>query len=112
MHAYAEGCDLSLLKLEMDARDGDMNSEVIVDEEVDVLLRVLPSGALQPTSFLWRNKTRYVGDVGRTWEERVDGRTLRCYLVQAVDNNTFELRWDPAADVWTIHRAWLRDMVA
>ncbi|MEZ4559460.1 MAG: hypothetical protein R2854_24000 [Caldilineaceae bacterium] len=39
----------------------------------------MPSGEIRPTSFLWRNKTRYVGDIGRTWEERVDGRTLRCY---------------------------------
>ena len=89
-----------------------MNREVLVDEQVDALVRVMPSGEIRPTSFLWRNKTRYVGDVGRTWEERVDGRTLRCYMVQSVDRNTFELRWDPAADVWSIHRAWLRDALA
>ncbi|MCB9159574.1 MAG: hypothetical protein H6644_06925 [Caldilineaceae bacterium] len=89
-----------------------MNREVLVDEQVDALVRVMPSGEIRPTSFLWRNKTRYVGDIGRTWEERVDGRTLRCYMVQSVDRNTFELRWDPAADVWSIHRAWLRDALA
>ena len=89
-----------------------MNREVLVDEQVDALVRVMPSGEIRPTSFLWRNKTRYVGDIGRTWEERVAGRTLRCYMVQSVDRNTFELRWDPAADVWSIHRAWLRDALA
>ena len=89
-----------------------MNREVLVDEQVDALVRVMPTGEIRPTSFLWRNKTRYVGDIGRTWEERVDGRTLRCYMVQSVDRNTFELRWDPAADVWSIHRAWLRDALA
>ncbi len=87
-----------------------MNREVVVDEAVDALVRVMPTGELRPTSFLWRDKTRYVADVGRQWEERVEGRTLRCYLVMTVDKNTFELRWEPAADRWTIHRAWLRDV--
>lgn len=88
-----------------------MQREVLVDEQVDTLVRVMPTGEIRPTSFMWRNKTRYVGDIGRMWEERVQGRTLRCYMIQAVDNNTFELRWDPAADTWTIHRAWLRDVM-
>lgn len=88
-----------------------MASEVLVDEAVDVLVRVLQDGSVRPTSFLWRNRTRYVSDTGRTWEERVGGRTVRVYLVQTVDNNTYELRYDPAADRWTIHRAWLRDLI-
>ena len=88
-----------------------MQREVLVDEQVDTLVRVMPTGEIRPTSFMWRNKTRYVGDIGRMWEERVQGRTLRCYMIQAVDNNTFELRWDPASDIWTIHRAWLRDVM-
>ncbi|MCB9138673.1 MAG: hypothetical protein H6642_10030 [Caldilineaceae bacterium] len=89
-----------------------MRQEVMVDEPVDALIRVMPSGEVRPTSFLWRGRTRYVGDLGRTWEERIDSRTVRCYLIQSVDNDTFELRWDPAADAWTIHRAWLRDLMA
>lgn len=89
-----------------------MNHEVIVNEEVDVLIRVLQSSKIQPTSFLWRDRTRYVSTIGRQWEERVDGKAVRCYLIQAVDNNTFELRWDPAADSWTLYRAWLSDLAA
>lgn len=89
-----------------------MTQEVFVNEEVNVLVRVLSSGSIQPTSFLWRGKNRYVSTAGRQWEERVDGRTLRCYLVQAVDNSSYELRWAPAADRWTVHRAWLVNMVA
>ncbi len=89
-----------------------MAGEVLVNEAVDVLVRVLPNGSVQPTSFLWRERTRYVGDQGRQWEERVEGRAVRCYLVQTVDGNTYELRYDPAADRWTIHRAWLRDVLA
>jgi hypothetical protein len=88
-----------------------MASEVWIDEPAQVLVRVLPTGQMQPTSFLWRDKTRYVNNVGRQWEERVEGRTLRCFLIMTVDNNTYELRWDPAGDRWTVHRAWLRDIV-
>lgn len=88
-----------------------MIREVLVNEPVDVLVRVLPNGEVQPTSFLWRNKTRYVSDVGRQWEERVGGKSLRCYLLKTVEENTYELRWDPAANEWQVHRAWLRDLM-
>lgn len=86
--------------------------EVLVNESVSTLWRVLASGEIRPTSFVWRDRTRYVSDVGRHWEERVSGRTMRCYLIQATDGSTFELRWDPAADSWSLYRAWLRDEVA
>lgn len=89
-----------------------MNQEVLVDEPIEVLIRVLPSGEVRPTSFVWRDRSRYVDDVGRQWEERVAGRTLRCYLIKAVDNNTFEVRWDPGDNRWTLHRAWLRSGAA
>lgn len=88
-----------------------MIREVLVNEPVDALWRVSPNGEIRPTSFVWRDKTRYVGNVGRHWEERVAGKTLRCYLVQAVDSQTYELRWDPASDLWQVHRAWLQDTV-
>ena len=87
-----------------------MPSEVLVDEPIEVLVRVLPNGQINPTSFLWRDRTRYVADVGRSWVERVEGRSLRCYLVKTVDDNVYELRWDPAGDAWSVHRAWLRDL--
>lgn len=85
-----------------------MNREVLVNEPVNVLVRMLSNGSVLPTSFLWSNKTRYVDNVGRQWEERIEGRTLRCFLVQAVDHCTYELRWDPAGDQWSLHRAWLQ----
>lgn len=89
-----------------------MTTEVFVNEEINVLVRVMPSGSIQPTSFLWRNKNRYVSTVGRTWEERIQGKSIRCYLVQAVDNSSYEIRWDPAADQWTVYRAWLPEAYA
>ncbi|MBW7881264.1 MAG: hypothetical protein H3C34_01275 [Caldilineaceae bacterium] len=85
-----------------------MTKEVLVDEPIEMLMRVMPAGDIRPTSFIWRDRTRYVSEVGRQWEERVAGRMQRCYLIQAVDNNTFEVRWDPANNTWTLHRAWLR----
>jgi hypothetical protein len=87
-----------------------MIREVLVNEPVDPLLRVMPNGDVRPTSFLWRNKTRYVNDIGRQWEERVGGKSLRCYLIKTVDDNTFELRWELSSNEWTVHRAWLRDL--
>ncbi|MCC6455590.1 MAG: hypothetical protein IT328_11640 [Caldilineaceae bacterium] len=87
-----------------------MPSEVLVNEPIEVLVRVMPNGGVRPTSFLWRDRTRYVNDVGRQWEERVEGKSVRCYMVMTVDGNTYELRWDPAGDSWQIHRAWLRDL--
>ncbi len=27
---------------------------------------------------------------------------MHCYLIQAVDNNTFELHWDPADNIWRL----------
>ena len=89
-----------------------MLREVIVDEEVRMLWRVLQNGEIRPTSFVWRDKTCYVDQVGRYWEERTGGQTLRYWLIQAVDGQTYEVRWNPADDVWSIHRAWIKQAIA
>jgi hypothetical protein len=88
-----------------------MPAEVLVNEQIDMLYRVMPGGQIRPTSFVWRDRTRYVSDIGRTWEERVQGVNVRCYMIQTVNGNTYEVRFDPSQDIWTIHRAWLRDMM-
>ncbi|MBI1296383.1 hypothetical protein GC175_15630 [bacterium] len=88
-----------------------MTVELMVDEPVRVLVRMLPNGKIVPTSFVWRDRTRYVGDVGRQWEERVDGKSVRCFLIKNVQNETYELRWDPAGDDWRIYRAWMHNVV-
>ena len=85
-----------------------MTQEVLVNEPIEMLYRVMSNGDAWPTSFIWRDQTRYVAEIGRHWEERIEGRMLRTYLIQSVDNNTFEARWDPAENLWTLHRAWLR----
>ena len=88
-----------------------MNREVLVNEPVNALVRVMSNGDMHPTSFLWRDKTRYVSEIGRQWEERIAGKNVRCYLIRSVDENTFELHLDPATNGWTLHRAWLRDLI-
>lgn len=88
-----------------------MTVELMVDEPVRVLVRMLPNGKVVPTSFIWRDRTRYVGDLGREWEERVGGKSVRCFLIKSVENETYELRWDPAGDDWRIYRAWVRNVV-
>ena len=85
-----------------------MNQELLVNETVSTLVSVTPGGVMRPTSFIWRDRTRYVGTIGRQWEERVEGHLLHCYLIQAVDGSTYELRWNPDGNQWTLHRAWLR----
>jgi hypothetical protein len=87
-----------------------MNQQVLVNESVRMLSRLGSGGAVRPTSFVWRDKTRYVDVIGRQWEERIGGKSVRCYLIQSVDSNTFEVRHDPSTDEWTLHRAWLRDL--
>jgi hypothetical protein len=87
-----------------------MSVEVLIDETARVLTRIMPDGEVLPTSFVWRDKTRYVADVGRRWEERIQGQNVRCYLIKAADNNVYELRWNPGADEWTVHRAWLENI--
>lgn len=87
-----------------------MAVEVIVDEPIRVLVRTLRSGKIVPTSFIWRDRSHYVGDVGRQWEERIDGKSIRCFLIKSVNNETYEVHWDPAGDQWTIHRAWLANV--
>ncbi len=52
-----------------------MTQEVLVNEPIEMLYRVMPNGDAWPTSFIWRDRTRYVAEIGRHWEERIDGRT-------------------------------------
>lgn len=88
-----------------------MAREVFVEEPINALVRVMADGNVRPTSFLWRDRTRYVNHIGRQWEERRAGQLIRHYLVQTVDHDTYELCLDPAANAWSIRRAWLQDVV-
>ena len=78
-----------------------------VGEPILVQARFLPEGGVQPTAFIWRNRTRYVAALGREWEEEVEGTLWRCYMVQTPNAETFELRLDPAGMRWMLARAWL-----
>jgi hypothetical protein len=88
-----------------------MRQQVSIEELVRVAVRTLPSGKIAPKSFIWREQTHNVSAVGRQWAERTDGVRLRCFLVQTQDQNAFELHWNPAEDIWSLHRAWLQNLV-
>ena len=78
-----------------------------VEEPIFVQARFAPVGGVQPVAFIWRDRTRYVSALGREWQEEVEGRVWRCYLVQTPTAETFELRLDPEGMRWVLARAWV-----
>jgi hypothetical protein len=89
-----------------------MTTPTYVHEPVLVQARFLPNGHVQPTAFIWRERTRYIADTGREWDEADEGASWRCYLVRTPNMETFELRFDPGGSRWLLQRAWLNDTVA
>jgi hypothetical protein len=83
------------------------NAPKFVNEPVLVQARFLPDGQVQPTAFIWRERTRYIADTGRQWEEPLDGVKWRHYLVRTPNLETFELRYAPGEGRWLLARAWL-----
>ena len=88
-----------------------MSRQVAVEEVIAVAVRVLPSGKIVPKSFKWQGRTFYVAALGRQWDERMDGKRFRCFLVQTQERSSFELRWDAAEDEWVLYQAWIADFV-
>jgi hypothetical protein len=78
-----------------------------VGEPILVQARFLPAGGLQPTAFIWRNRTWRVAALGREWEEEAEETRWRCYMVQTATGESFELRLDLAAMRWVLARAWV-----
>jgi hypothetical protein len=78
-----------------------------IGESIFVQARFAPEGGVQPVAFIWRDRTRYVAALGREWQEEIEGRVWRCYLVQTPTAETFELRLDPEGMRWVLARAWL-----
>ncbi len=88
-----------------------MSLPAFINEPVLVQARFLPDGRVQPTAFIWRDRTRYIADWGRQWDEVADGATWRCLLVRTPTQETFELRCALAEGRWVLARAWLREDV-
>ncbi len=88
-----------------------MREHRVIDEPVRVAIRTLSSGKIVPKSFVWQGQTQYVAAQGRQWAEQMDGKRVRCFLVQTMGLNSYELRWEPVEDVWILHRAWLMNAV-
>lgn len=85
-----------------------MSVPEFINEPILVQARFLADGGVQPTAFIWRNRTRYIADLGRQWDETASGATWRCYLVRTPTQETFELRYSPAEGRWVLARAWQR----
>jgi PncC family amidohydrolase len=78
-----------------------------IDEPILVQARFLPDGQVQPLVFVWRNRTRYITDLGRQWQEAVGDVIWRCYLARTPTTETFELRFNSGSGQWMLARAWL-----
>ncbi len=85
-----------------------MSVPEFINEPILVQARFLADGGVQPTAFIWRNRTRYIADLGRQWAEPAGGVTWRCYLVRTPTQETFDLRYAPAEGRWVLARAWER----
>ncbi len=83
-----------------------MSIPEFINEPILVQARFLPEGGVKPTAFIWRNRTRYVADLGRQWREDSGGNTWHCYLVHTPSGETFELRYAPADGRWVAWKAW------
>lgn len=86
-----------------------MTLPTFINEPILVQARFLPDGRVQPTAFIWRERTRYIADWGREWDEVADGITWHCYLVRTPNQEAFELRYAAALGQWRLARAWLRE---
>lgn len=86
--------------------------EVHIDEPVMVQVRFLPKGVVQPTAFIWQERTRYLAGLGRQWDEAGEAGQWRCFLAQTAGGDTVELRWNTQTHEWRLWRAWWRDQVA
>ncbi len=83
-----------------------MSLPEFINEPILVQARFLPEGRVQPTAFIWRERTRYIADWGREWREEAGGVAWRCYLVRTPSLQTFELRFAPAEGRWVAWRMW------
>lgn len=83
-----------------------MSLPEFISEPILVQARFLPDGRVQPTAFIWRERTRYVTDWGRQWQEETNGITWRCFLIRTPNHETFELRYAPTEGRWILARAW------
>jgi len=88
-----------------------MGQQIAIAEPVRVKVRSLPTGKIAPRSFEWQGRTYSIVALGRQWDEMVEGRRVRSFLVQTPGQNSFELRWDPVEDEWVLHCGWLMDLV-
>ena len=63
-------------------------------------------GSVRITSFALRDRSVWVTDTGRQWEEPSPRGLKRCVLVMSSDRSTFELCLDGADGLWHLRQMW------
>jgi len=104
---------LLLVRRHLEEELREMSEWQFVDEPIMVQARFDDHGQVQPVAFVWRNRTRYIAEQGRQWEEGTDTDVrCRCFLVRTANGDTFELRLDVKTLHWRLHRARLQPQLA
>lgn len=80
-----------------------------LDEPVAVQVRFSADGRVRPTAFLWRGQRHALVSWGRQWTAESDDGAWRCFLVQTVNGDAAELRWNQRTHQWWLVRIWRRE---
>ncbi|HEX9115402.1 MAG TPA: hypothetical protein VGA61_04985 [Anaerolineae bacterium] len=83
-----------------------MSPVEFINEPVLVEARSLPDGSWRPLAFQWQGRHHQITELGRQWQEDVDGIVWRCFMIRTGDGSAFELCLDTAAGRWLLGRAW------
>ena len=80
----------------------------LLNEPVSVEVQVRRDGTARPLAFSWQGRRYEVTSWGREGTVTREGRTLRCYLVQTVGSESWELCQDAGTSEWKLARHWAR----
>jgi hypothetical protein len=83
-----------------------MSTPTFINKTILVETHIADDGHVTPLSFVWDGNRYRINETGRQWDEPAGDAEWRCYLVRA-ENQTFELRLNPASGSWLLARAWL-----
>jgi hypothetical protein len=77
-----------------------------INEPVSVEVYAPPEGSVRPLAFRWQERRYEIESWGREATRMLDGRDMRCYLVQTAGPETWELCRDLETGQWTLSRRW------
>ena len=79
-----------------------------INEPVGVETRARRDGTPRPIAFTWRGRRYRITAWGREETTGDESHPRRCYLVQTVGAETWELCRDQEGGQWTLSRRWTR----